>query len=104
MELEQDQRELYDRLIENLLDSERRVLEERAAKLGELLGPTSRDRADVGDATEAILKAAGDEASTLIAVGSRGLGSIGRGRLGSVSATVLRAARGPVLVYPHPRS
>jgi nucleotide-binding universal stress UspA family protein len=38
----------------------------------------------------------------LIAVGSRGLGKIGRARLGSVSTKVLQAARGPVLVYPRP--
>ena len=36
----------------------------------------------------------GEEAKTLIAVGSRGLGAIGRARLGSVSTNVLRAARG----------
>lgn len=40
----------------------------------------------------------------LIVVGSRGLGAVGRVRLGSVSTNVLRAARGPVLVYPERRN
>ncbi len=34
---------------------------------------------------------------TLIAVGSRGLGTIQRTRLGSVSTKVVRAAAGPIL-------
>ena len=42
----------------------------------------------------------GDEGRTLLAVGSRGLGVIGRALSGSVSTDVLRAARGPVLVVP----
>ena len=37
---------------------------------------------------------------TLLAVGSRDLGAIGRMRLGSVSTKIVHAARGPVLVYP----
>jgi nucleotide-binding universal stress UspA family protein len=37
---------------------------------------------------------------TLLAVGSRGLGSIQRARLGSVSTKILTAAKGPVLVSP----
>jgi nucleotide-binding universal stress UspA family protein len=56
-----------------------------------------------GDAAMAILEEArgGDEAATLIAVGSRGLGLARRLRLGSVSTKVLKAAEGPMLVYPH---
>jgi nucleotide-binding universal stress UspA family protein len=38
---------------------------------------------------------------SLISVGSRGLGAIRRARVGSVSTQVVRAAEGPVLVYPH---
>jgi nucleotide-binding universal stress UspA family protein len=37
---------------------------------------------------------------TLVAVGSRGLGAIGRMRLGSVSTKVVHAAKGPILVHP----
>jgi nucleotide-binding universal stress UspA family protein len=56
------------------------------------------------DATLALLQVAedGDEDSTLIALGSRGLGTLGRVRLGSVSTNVLRAARGPVLIHALP--
>jgi nucleotide-binding universal stress UspA family protein len=55
-----------------------------------------------GDAAVALLEEAreGDERRALIAVGSRGLGLARRLRLGSVSTKVLRAAGGPVLVYP----
>jgi nucleotide-binding universal stress UspA family protein len=103
-ELQQDQRETYERLIQNLLESEKRTLENSAAgaaELGELLGRPPEVEVSVGDPTAAILKAADDEESTLIAVGSRGLGATGRARLGSVSTKILRAARGPVLVCRH---
>lgn len=40
---------------------------------------------------------------TLISVGSRGLGRVLRSRVGSISTKVVRAADGPVLVYPHCR-
>jgi nucleotide-binding universal stress UspA family protein len=100
-ELQQDRRETYERLIQNLLESEKRTLEHSSAELGELLGRPPGVEVSVGDPTAAILRAAGDEESTLIAVGSRGLGAAGRARLGSISTKVLRAARGPVLFYPH---
>lgn len=102
-QLPKDQREDYDRLIDNLLDSEKRALKERAAELGRLLGQRPEAEVALGEAAATILKTAGDEKSTLVAVGSRGLGAVGRARLGSVSTKVLRAARGPVLVYPHLR-
>jgi nucleotide-binding universal stress UspA family protein len=38
--------------------------------------------------------------NTLVVVGSRGMEPVKRLRLGSVSTKVLRAAEGPVLVYP----
>ena len=43
-----------------------------------------------------------EERKTLIAMGSRGLGVVGRARLGSVSTKVLRVARGPVLIHASP--
>ncbi|HEX5912241.1 MAG TPA: universal stress protein, partial [Rubrobacter sp.] len=56
-----------------------------------------------GDAALCLLVVAeeGNEEKTLLAVGSRGLGPIRRLRLGSVSTDVLRAASGPVLIFPH---
>jgi nucleotide-binding universal stress UspA family protein len=35
-----------------------------------------------------------------VGLGSRGLGAIGRMRLGSVSTKVVHTAKGPVLVHP----
>ncbi len=57
-----------------------------------------------GDAAVALLDKAreGDERRALIGVGSRGLGLARHLRLGSVSTKVLRAAGGPVLIYPQP--
>lgn len=79
-------------------------LEARADGLEGILGsrPQTEFRTSEGDPAVAILEAAqeGDE-PTLIAVGSRGLGMIQRVRLGSVSTKIVRAAPGPVLVYPH---
>jgi nucleotide-binding universal stress UspA family protein len=77
-------------------------LHERAEELGRLVGRRPRMEIAAGDAAEALLDKAreGDETRALIAVGSRGLGLARRLRLGSVSTEVLRAAGGPVLVYP----
>lgn len=102
-QLPQDQSEDYDRLIDDLIDSEKRALEERAGELGKLLGRRVEVEVALGEAAATILKTAGDEESTLVAVGFRGLGATGLTRLGSVSTKVLRAARGPVLIYPHPQ-
>lgn len=79
-------------------------LRERADALGRTSGRRPQTRVVEGDAALALLVAAeeGDEGSTLIAVGGRGLGVIGRARLGSVSTNVLRVAAGPVLVCPTP--
>lgn len=99
-QLPQDRREDYDRLIGDLLDSDKRAQEEPAGTLGSLLGQRIEVKVALGDEAATILKTAGDEESTLVAVGSRGLSAVGRGRLGSVSTKVLRAARGPVLVHP----
>lgn len=60
-------------------------------------------RVVVGDAAGAIRAAAeGAGQPVLTAVGSRGLGALARVTAGSVSTSVLRAARGPVLVYGRP--
>jgi nucleotide-binding universal stress UspA family protein len=87
-------------------DAQRRAehnLHERAEELGRLLARRPRIGIAAGDAAVALLEEAGegDEARAIIAVGSRGLGAARRLRLGSVSTKVLRAAKGPVLVYPH---
>jgi nucleotide-binding universal stress UspA family protein len=76
-------------------------LYERAETLGVVMGRRSGMRLVDADATLALLQVAeeGEERKSLLAVGSRGLGAVDRARLGSVSTNVLRAARGPVLIY-----
>jgi nucleotide-binding universal stress UspA family protein len=96
-------RALDPRAVDDALRRAERELHERAEVLGNVSGRHPRMTLAAGDASVAILEEAreGDELRTLIALGSRGLGLARRLRLGSVSTKVLRAARGPVLVYPH---
>jgi nucleotide-binding universal stress UspA family protein len=73
----------------------------RARTLEEKSGHRPRIRVREGEAASVILEAAEEgEERTLIAVGQRGLGSLDRLRLGSVSTKVLRAAKEPLLVCP----
>lgn len=82
-----------------------RDLRKRADELEGTLGSRLRTWVMEGDAVTAIMREAErDSRPTLVAVGSRGLGPVKRLRLGSVSTKVIRAAKGPVLIYPHPRS
>ena len=79
-------------------------LEARAAELEDILGYRPQTKLAAGEAAVAILEAAREgDGSALVAVGSRGLGPVGRTRLGSTSTKVVQAAPGPVLVYPHVR-
>jgi len=94
------------RMVDDELRREERKLEERAARLEANFGVRPRIRLDVGDPAARLLEAAEEKREgkqTLLAVGSRGLGPLGRARLGSVSTKALRAAKGPVLVCPGPR-
>ncbi|QIN78447.1 hypothetical protein GBA65_07815 [Rubrobacter marinus] len=86
---------------------QKEALRRRASELARSLARPPRNVARVGDAAALILDEAGASRGTLIAVGRRGAGAGDRGRgavtmplLGSVSTKVLRAAPGPVLVYP----
>jgi nucleotide-binding universal stress UspA family protein len=100
-ELPEYEQEIYDRLIREDQDRGMKALKERAAGLTEALGAPPEVRLLIEDeATAAILAASEEAVSTLVAVGSRGLGPIRRVGLGSVSTKILRAARGPVLVCP----
>src|SRR5215213_2544442 len=96
-------RALDPRAVDDALRQAERDLHTRAEELGRPLGRSPRLDLAEGDPAVALLEKAreGDEARTLIAVGSRGLGLAGRLRLGSVSNKVLRVAEGPVLVYPY---
>jgi nucleotide-binding universal stress UspA family protein len=93
------------RMVDDELRREERTLWERATQIQEAheVRPTIRLSAD--DPAACLLEAAeeGDAPEkTLIAVGSRGLGTMRRLRLGSVSTKVLRAAKGPVLIHARP--
>ncbi len=98
-------RELNARRADDELRREERKLWERATQIQEAHEVRPAVRLSAGDPAARILEAAeeGDASEkTLIAVGSRGLGTMRRMRLGSVSTKVLRAAKGPVLIHPHP--
>ena len=106
-EMDPEGRALDARMVDDELRREENILEERARQLRENLGVRSRIRIDVGDPAARLLGAAEERHEgerTLLAVGSRGLGALGRARLGSVSTKVLRAAKGPVLICPGPRA
>lgn len=92
------------RRLEEARSREAEHLNRRAEALGEVVGSRPETRVVDADATLALLLVAeeGDERKTMLSVGNRGLGVIGRVRLGSVSTNVLRAAQGPVLIYSKP--
>lgn len=104
-EVDTEGRESDPRMVDDELRRAEKALVERAAELEERLGSRPQVRLVVGEAAAHLLTAAEEQTPerTLLAVGSRGLGAIGRMRLGSVSTKVLHAAEGPVLVHPAPR-
>jgi nucleotide-binding universal stress UspA family protein len=108
LEVDVEGRKLNARMINDELRREERDLEVRATGVEEYLGRRPKIRIATSGDPAAVLLEAGEEEDapekTLLAVGSRGLGPLKRARLGSVSTKVLRAARGPVLVYPPPQS
>jgi nucleotide-binding universal stress UspA family protein len=90
--------------VENLAqmrDRDEGMLEDRAARLEEMLGSRPEIRISGGYPANVLLEAAQEVQPSLVAVGSRGLTGFRRTRLGSVSTKVVTAARGPALVYPH---
>jgi nucleotide-binding universal stress UspA family protein len=89
------------RASKELLKKGERSLVRRAAELESVLGMRPETRVASGDAAAVIQEVAEEGGEpTLVAVGRRGLGSIGYFALGSVSADVLRAVSGPVLIVP----
>jgi nucleotide-binding universal stress UspA family protein len=93
------------RIVDDEFRRAEKALLERSRKLESRLGSRPKTRLVVGDAAASLLEAAEEDAPerTLLAVGSRDLGVIGRMRLGSVSTKVVHAAKGPILVHPAPR-
>jgi nucleotide-binding universal stress UspA family protein len=93
----QDRREL-----DETLSRRREDLDGRAAQVAALTQRRTDSRLIETKASPAASLVAGerDGESTLLAVGSRGLGTLDRVLSGSVSTDVLRTAVGPVLVVP----
>jgi nucleotide-binding universal stress UspA family protein len=99
-------RESNPRIVDDELRRAENALLERSRELESRLGSRPKTRLAVGDAAGTLLEAAEEDEPerTLLVVGSRELGAIGRMRLGSVSTKVVHAAKGPVLVHPPPRA
>jgi nucleotide-binding universal stress UspA family protein len=104
-EVDAEGRRFDPRIVDDELRRAEKALLERSRELESRLGSRPKARLVVGDAAASLLEAAEEDAPerTLLVVGSRDLGVIGRMRLGSVSTKVVHAAKGPVLVYPPPR-
>jgi nucleotide-binding universal stress UspA family protein len=74
-------------------------LQARADELEGIIGARPVWRLIGGDAATKIVEAAGEDGEpALVVVGSEGLGTLDRMRLGSVSTKVLRAAKQSVLI------
>jgi nucleotide-binding universal stress UspA family protein len=105
----QERSALESRIVDHALREAESELRGRAEELAPLLGQRPDVKLIVDEATEgadgvaATLLEEDRNAGvpSLISVGSRGLGALQRARVGSVSMKVVRAARGPVLVYPN---
>jgi nucleotide-binding universal stress UspA family protein len=104
-EVDAEGRRFDPRIVDDELRRAEKALLKRSRELESRLGSRPKARLVVGDAAASLLEAAEEDAPerTLLVVGSRDLGVIGRMRLGSVSTKVVHAAKGPVLVYPPPR-
>ncbi|MBV9454150.1 MAG: universal stress protein [Rubrobacter sp.] len=102
-EVDLEARRLNARMIDDELRREESELAERAEEIEKYLGLRPKIRVAVGEVAAELLEAAEEEHApekVLVAAGSRGLGTIQRMRLGSVSTKILYAAKGPVLIYP----
>jgi len=86
---------------DGLLAQAQSALQGRAIALAGCIGSEPHVVTAFGDAAALLLDtAAADPQPALLVVGSRGLGVIGRLRLGSISIKVLHAAPGAVLIVP----
>ena len=103
-EMNAESRESNPRIVDDEFRRAEMALLERSRELESRLGSRPKARLVVGEAAASLFEAAEEDEPerTLLAVGSRGLGAIGRMRLGSVSTKVVHAAKGPVLVHPPP--
>ncbi|MDQ3856603.1 MAG: universal stress protein [Chloroflexota bacterium] len=87
--------------LDDALELVRRHMEERASELEAAVGVRPQTALEQGEPATALVRAAdAADQPVLLVVGSHGKGALERLRLGSVSTKVVRAAVGPVLVYP----
>src|SRR5918998_2812536 len=99
--LPQANRELYEAMVDKHLRQVESALEERAAELEQAYDVRPQVRIVPGESAQVLAEIAEEgDGSSLLVVGSRGLGTSERIVTGSVSSKVLRAAGGPVLVCP----
>ncbi len=99
-EVSEEDWEIDRRVIEDEMAKAERWLMERATRLKKTLGGRARVRISVGDPASELVESTRGHGPCVMALGSRGHGRMGRMRLGSVSAKVLRASDCSVLVYP----
>lgn len=100
-EVYEEGRRMDPRMTDDELRRAEMELGKRAGEIQENLGKRPKIAITVGDAAASLVNTAEARGeNTLVVVGSRGMGPVKRLRLGSVSTKVLRAAEGPVLVYP----
>jgi nucleotide-binding universal stress UspA family protein len=105
----QEMSALESKIVDHALREAETELKARAERLAPILGRSPEVKLLVDEAAEGVHgvahtvleEAGGAGVPSLISVGSRGLGAIRRARVGSVSTKVVRAAEGPVLVYPN---
>ena len=104
----QEMSTLEARILDHALGEAENELRARAEELAPVLGSgpdvklvMDEEAEGAGGVALTILEeAAGAGVPSLISVGSRGLGTLQRARVGSVSTKVVRAAEGPVLIHP----
>ena len=84
--------------------SEEERLVREAAEAMTARGLTASGEVVAGPCADVILQQAEDIDADMIVVGSHGFGAVLRALLGSVSATILKKARCPVVVVPPARS
>ncbi|MGF1473713.1 MAG: universal stress protein [Rubrobacteraceae bacterium] len=101
-EVYEEGRKMDPRATDDALRQAQQELGERAGELEATFGSRPKISIAVGDEAAELVEAAHrrDGDGVLTAVGSRGLGTLDRFRMGSVSTKVLRAAEGPVLIHP----